>query len=75
MGLLRYFNQLIQLGIKSPGRLTKMERCSDALRYMRFGMRAAKKGEELRDKLVEIDGMEERAGILEDDASASEEKA
>ena len=38
--LLEYFELLRDLNIKSTGRCTKMERCGDALRYMRFILRS-----------------------------------
>ena len=57
--LLTFFEHLESIGIKSPGRLTKMERCSDALKYMRFCVRANLNGEKAREKLEKIDGIEE----------------
>lgn len=37
--LLSYFEMLKELSIKASGRCTKMERCGDSLRYMKFMLR------------------------------------
>lgn len=58
--LLSFFEELAARGIKSPGRLTKMERIGDALRYMRFSIRArAEKKSEGAEKIAEIDAIDE----------------
>ena len=52
-GLLRYFELLKSLGVKASGRCMKMERCGDALRYMRFLLRAKEEEEEASGDLAQ----------------------
>ena len=60
-GLLSFFEHLAARGIKAPGRLTKMERACDALKYMRFCIRTSpnRRNEEARSKIAQLDAIEE----------------
>ena len=61
-GLLTYFEWLSSIDVGSSGRLTKMERCGDGFKYMRFCLHNGKKGPEEMALLSDIDAAEGTLG-------------
>ena len=57
--LLTYFEILASMGVKAPGRLTKVERLGDALSYMKFSLRAVKQGKDKREVMEQIEAIQE----------------